>query len=131
MMFNPENRVIRAISGSAGAYTMPDYNVAYSYGLKDMGISQKSLNKFYAKDFMVIVGDADTVLSRPDLVKTAEANKQGRDRVERGQTFFNTSKAIAAQQKAPFNWKFQLIPGAGHSQGQMAEPVAKLLFETK
>ena len=131
MMFNPENRVTRAISGSAGTYTMPDDNIAYSYGIKDMGVSQKSLNKFYAKDFMVIVGDADTVLSRPDLVKTPEANKQGRDRVERGQTFFNASKAIAAQQKIPFHWKFRLIPGAGHSQGQMAEPVAKLLFENK
>ena len=131
MMFNPENRVIRAISGSAGAYTMPDYNVAYSYGLKDMGVSQKSLNRFYATDFMVIVGDADTILSRTDLVKTPEANRQGRDRVERGQTFFKASKAIAAQQKTPFNWKFQLITGAGHAQGQMAEAVSKLLFDRK
>ncbi len=131
MMFNPDNRVIRGISGSAGTYTMPDYNIAYSYGLKDMDVTQKNLNKFYAKDFMVIVGDADTVLSRPDLVKTPEANRQGRDRVERGQNFFKSSKAIAAEQKVPFNWKFQLIPGAGHSQGQMAAPVAKILFETK
>lgn len=131
MMFNPDNRVICGIAGSAGTYTMPDYNISYSYGLKDMNVPQKSLNKFYAKNFMVIVGDADTVLSREDLVKTPAANLQGRDRVERGQTFFNTSKATAEQQKIPFNWKFQLIPHAGHSQGQMAEPVAKLLFEGK
>ncbi len=131
MMFNRENRVTRAISSSAGTYTMPDDNISYSYGLKDIGVTPKSLYNFYAKDFMIIVGDADTVLSRQDLVKTAEANQQGRDRVERAQTFFNTSKALAAQQKATFNWKFHLIPGAGHSQGQMAETVAKLLFETK
>lgn len=131
MMFNPDNRVIRGISGSAGTYTMPDYNISYSYGLKNMGVTQKSLNKFYAKNFMVIVGDADTVLSRPDLTKTPAANNQGRDRVERGQNFFKNSKAIAEQQNVPFNWKFQLIPGAGHSQGQMADPVAKILFDTK
>lgn len=131
MMFCPDNRVTRAISGSAGTYTMPDYSVNYSYGLKNVKLPQKDLNKFYAKDFMVIVGDADTVLSRTDLVKTPAANKQGRDRVERGQAFFNRSKEMSEQQKVPFNWKFQLIPHVGHSQSEMAGPVAKLLFEEK
>lgn len=131
LMFNPENRVTRAIAGSAGTYTMPDYNIDYAYGLKNVNLPQKNLNKFFAKNLMVIVGDADTVLSRTDLVKTPAANQQGRDRVERGQAFFNRSKAIAEQLKTPFNWKFQLIPHVGHSQGEMAGPVAKLLFEDK
>ncbi len=129
LMFNPDNRVIRAISGSAGTYTMPNYSVAYAYGLKNTDLPVNNLSKFYAKNFMVVVGDADTVLSRPDLIKTPEANQQGRDRVERGQNFFNNSKAFAEQHKTPFNWKFALVPHVGHAQGEMAGPVAKFLFE--
>src|SRR5690606_11789941 len=98
---------------------------------KNVDVPKQNLSKFYAKNFMVIVGDADTVLSRPDLTKTPIANKQGRDRVERGEAFFNRSKAMAEQLKTPFNWKFQLIPHVGHSQGEMAGAVARLLFEDK
>ncbi len=132
LMFNPDNRVTRAISGSAGTYTMPDYSTNYSYGLKNVDLPQKNLNKFYAKDFRIVIGDADTVLSRPDLVKTPAANKQGRDRVERGLAFYEHSKKMAEKQHTSFNWKpVRLIAHAGHSQGEMSESVAKLLFEDK
>lgn len=132
VMFNPDSRIIRAVSVAAGTYTMPDYHTNYSYGLKGVDLPQKDLNKFFAKDFMVAVGEADTVLSRSDLVKTPVANRQGRDRVERAQTFYNRAKEMAEKQKVPFNWRpVRLIPNAGHSQSDVAEAVAKILFEEK
>jgi predicted esterase len=132
LMFTPENRVISAISGSAGTYTLPDYNTEYSYGLKNTNLPKANLEKFYAKDFKIIVGDADTVLSRTDLVKTPIANQQGRDRVERAYNFYKQSKEMATTLKTPFNWAdVRLVKHAGHSQSAMAETVAKLLFEDK
>ncbi len=132
LMFTPENRVISAISGSAGTYTIPDAETDYSYGIKNVNLPKTNLQNFYAKDFRIIVGDADTVLSRTDLVKTPIANQQGRDRVERAYNFYKRSKEKATTLNTPFNWSpVVLVPNAGHSQSSMAETVAKMLFKDK
>lgn len=131
LMFNQDNRVSRAIAASAGTYTMPDEHIAYSYGLKDTPLGTKDLHSVLQKKLTVLVGDADTVLSRTDLVKTPEANRQGRDRVARGQEFYRQAKELAEQEGVPFNWEFGLIPNAGHTQSQLAKPVADILFGDK
>jgi len=131
LMFQPQNRVSRAIAGSAGTYTMPDLSVKYAYGLKNTNVRPQDLSGMLQKDVILLVGDADTVLSRADLVKTPVANKQGRDRVERGQEFYKRTKTLAEELKIPFGWKFALVPGAGHSQSQMASTVAEILFGSK
>lgn len=127
--FFPDNHAIRTISSSAGSYTMPDYHVNYKYGLKNTRISKGNLVKAFAKNFTVVVGDADTVLSRSDLPKSSGANKEGRDRVERAINFYNASKDMAKQEGVPFNWKLVVVPHVGHSQSEMAGPVAEMLFE--
>lgn len=131
LMFNPDNRVSRAIAASAGTYTMPDEKITYSYGLKNTGLKTKDLHNALQKDLTILVGDADTVLSRTDLVKTPDANRQGRDRVARGQEFYQQAKGVADREGVPFNWKFGLVPNAEHAQSQLAEPVADILFGNK
>jgi len=131
MTFVPDNRVTHLVSGSAGTYTMPDYSIDYHFGLKNVASIAPIANliKFYAKNTTIVVGGADTDVNDPDLDTSAEGNAQGKHRVERAENYFNQSKAVATQQKVPFNWKYQVVPGVGHSQGSMAGPVAKLLFE--
>lgn len=129
--FFPENRAIKTIAASAGSYTMPDYSTPYLYGLKNTRIPEANLVKAFAKDFTVAVGTADTVLSRDDLPKSAAVVKQGRDRVERARNFFDASKRLAEKMGVPFNWKFELIADAGHSQSEMAAPIADLLQGNK
>lgn len=133
MTFVPDNRVACLVSGAAGTYTMPDYNINYHYGVKDVAsiVPQTNLNKFYAKNTFIVVGSNDNDPNDADLTTTPEANAQGQHRVERAKTYFDRSKAVATQQAVPFNWKHQVIPGVGHSQGSMAGPVAKLLFDNK
>lgn len=125
--FCPDNRAVKTISSSAGSYTMADYQIPYLYGLGKTKIPESNLATAFSKDFIVVVGDADTVLSRPDLPKSAGANRQGRDRVERARNFYLESKKLAEKKGIPFNWKFRTVSGVGHSQGQMAGPVADLL----
>lgn len=127
--FLPDNNAIKTISSSAGSYTMPDFKVNYLYGLKKTNIPKENLVKAFAKDFTVVVGDADTVLSRSDLPKSPEANKQGRDRVERAINFYNVCKNLAKKEGVPFNWKLEIVPHVGHTNSEMAGPVAKMLFD--
>lgn len=131
LMFSPDNRVSRAIAAAAGTYTMPEESIAYSYGLKNTHIRTKDIHNVLQKDLTILVGEADTVLSRSDLVKTPAANRQGRDRVARGQEFYRQAKELAKRESLPFNWKFGLVPHAGHTQSQLAEPVANILFGNK
>lgn len=127
--FFPDNNAIKTISSSAGSYTMPDYKVNYLYGLKNTKIPKENLVKAFAKDFTVAIGDADTVLNRSDLPKSPQANKQGRDRVERAINFYNVCKDLAKKEGVPFNWKLVVVPHVGHTNSEMAGPVARMLFE--
>lgn len=128
MYMVPNARASKIVSAAAGTYTMPDSTIQYSYGLKNLNIPEENLKKFYSKDFIVAVGSADTVLARKDLVKGELANKQGRDRVERAHTFFKGSKKVAHEKNMNFNWKIVEIPNVGHSQAEIAKPIADLLF---
>jgi len=129
--FFPDNRAIKTITASAGSYTMPDYQVNYPYGLEKTKIPEEHLVKAFAKDYTIVVGGADTVLSRKDLPKSASAREEGRDRVERAMHFYLNAKQMAAEKGVPFRWKFKMIPDVGHSQAQIAGSISSLLFGNK
>lgn len=127
--FYPNNRASKIIAGSAGSYTMPDYETAYIYGLKNTGIPPRNIKEAFKKDYTVVVGQADTVLSRNDLPKSKQANLQGRDRVERAMQFYTKSKQLAQEKGWDFNWHFLIAEEVGHSQKEMAKPIAEYLFD--
>lgn len=129
MMHKPDNHARSVVMASAGTYSMPDFDIAYSYGLKNTVVTHDMMEEFLRRDVTVMVGDADTVRSRSDLVKSPEADRQGWHRVERGQKFFNKAKVMADSLDTPFNWKFKLISRVGHSQSEMAAPAADMLFK--
>lgn len=124
----PENRATKIIAAAAGSYTMPSKESSYPYGFKEIKTEQHHLASAFSKQVIVMVGAADTVLSRDDLPKSVAANKTGRDRVERAQHFFNACREVAARNNALFNWSFQTVPHVGHNHRQMAQPVARMLF---
>lgn len=130
MMLQSDNRAVRIISASPGYYTLPDPKINYPYGLKGTDVTQEAMEAFFQSDFTVMVGAADTVLSRQDLIKSSLANNQGKDRVERAMNFFIQAKTKARALDVPFNWKFELVTDVGHSNGQIAEAVARHFFHT-
>lgn len=125
--FFPDNRAKQTIAASAGSYTMPDYAIDYYYGLKDLKdqVPEGNLEKALAKNLTIAVGEADTIRSRSDLPKSLKAKAQGETRVERAENFYKSAQKLAKEKDVPFNWKFVLVPGVGHKQGQMAESVAE------
>lgn len=128
--FYPDNRAIQTIPVAAGSYTMPDYEIDYYHGLKDVKnvVPEGNLKKAFAKELTVAVGTADTIRSDSDLPKSAKDDAQGKTRVERAEFYYNSAKALAQEMGVEFNWKFVLVPGVGHSSGQMAPHVVESMI---
>jgi hypothetical protein len=128
LYYVPGARVKRAIAANAGWYTMPDYGVAYPYGLGGSGVPDRVLASYFARDLVVLLGDADTVRADEDLRKTPEAELQGAHRFDRGHTFYRVARAKAGDIGADFNWRLVEVPGATHSNAEMT-PAAALLVD--
>ena len=121
-------RVKRAIAANAGWYTMPDFGVRYPYGLAESGVTVEVLAGYFARDLVVLLGDADTLREDDDLRKTPEAELQGAHRFDRGRTFYRVARARAEALGVDFNWRLQEVQGAGHSNAEMT-PAAALLVD--
>lgn len=128
LYYVPDARVDRAIAANAGWYTMPEFGVEYPYGLRGSGVSEDVLAGYFARDLVVLLGDADTLRDDNDLRKTPEAELQGRHRYDRGHTFYRVARARAEAMGTDFNWRLVTVPGAGHSNAAMT-PAAALLVD--
>ena len=128
LYFVPDARVARTIAANAGWYTMPDFGVAWPYGLGGTGVSEDVLSSYFARDLVVLLGDGDVDRNDEDLRKTPEAELQGRHRFDRGHTFYRVAKARAEEMGVPFNWRLQEVAGAVHSNADMT-PAAAMLVE--
>lgn len=120
LFFVPDARVARAVPANAGWYMMPDYSVAYPYGLGDSSVTPEDLRRALALPVTVLLGAHDTDPGHSSLRRTPEALRQGATRLERGRHFFSTARAYAEQQKIPFNWQQVIVPRVGHDNRLMA-----------
>jgi hypothetical protein len=127
--FLPEARFAKAVAANPGWYTMPDLAVAFPYGLANSPATEGSLKRSLERNLTVLLGDRDTDVDHPQLRKTPQALAQGRHRLERGENFFKQSSERCAALKCQFGWQLKLVPGAGHSNPQMAGDAAALLME--
>jgi hypothetical protein len=127
LYFKPDARVERAILANAGWYTMPDFGIDFPYGLQDSGVDANVLPGYFARDVIVLLGDADTKLNEDNLRRTPEAMLQGKHRLQRGHTFYRVAEAKAADIGADFNWRLQIVPAAEHSNAQMTPAAAALV----
>lgn len=127
LYYVPEARVSRAIAANAGWYTMPDFGVDWPYGLDGSGVAPDVMAGYFARDVVVLLGDADTDRADDNLRKTPEAELQGKHRFDRGQTFFRVATARAQELGVELGWQLQTVPGAAHSNAQMTPAAAELV----
>lgn len=100
LMHVPEARVTRAVVANAGWYTMPDFSVDFPSGLRGSAVGREELGRALQLPLIILLGDAD---SDP-----------------RGQAFFATARAAAADLQVPFGWRLATVPGADHDDIEMA-----------
>ncbi len=116
----PEARVSRAVAANAGWYAMPDFTVAWPYGLQGSAVGEEQLRHALQASLTLLLGAENSVPDEPGRRWTPEALTQGPHRVARGEAFFTAGKAAAAERGIAFGWQLATVPGAGQDSDLMA-----------
>ncbi len=127
MLFLTDNRVLRAVSANAGWYTVPDPSIDFPYGLRG-GPPLDDSAVFFTAPLNVLLGADDNDPEADGLRSTPEADRQGSTRLDRGRHFVAEAGRRAEELDVPFAWKLDLVPGASHSNREMAPAAAEVLF---
>jgi poly(3-hydroxybutyrate) depolymerase len=120
LYFVPDARVSRAVAANAGWYTMPDFSVAFPYGLEGSAVTASMLREALQRPLTILLGEADTDPEHESLRRTPEALAQGPHRFARGQAFFEAGGDAARRLEVPLGWGMATVPGADHDNRLMA-----------
>lgn len=120
----PEARYSRAVIGTPGWYTMPDFEVNWPHGLRHTQTDRATLKKILERDVVLLLGGADNDPNHPDLSRTEKSMAQGPHRVARGENFFRQVRARADELHAKLGWRMQIVPGVGHTPKKMSGTAA-------
>lgn len=131
MLLNDSPFVKKAIIGNPGWFTFSTAEENYPYGIKDLPeIDSERLRTMLAKDIILQLAEGDT-LRESYLRKTPEADRQGLNRMERGNNYFDAIRALATKNNWPFNWRKVYVPDVGHDAVAMSRHAAGILTGTK
>jgi hypothetical protein len=123
----PAARVDHVVAADAGWYLMPDFGVAWPYGLEGSAVDEARLAAALRMPLTLLLS-ADAAGPDPWLRKTPEAMAQGADRLARGRAFFTASAEAAARLDAPFNWSLETVDGEGSARELLAPAAVRLLL---
>jgi poly(3-hydroxybutyrate) depolymerase len=125
----PTARVTRVVAANAGWYTMPVFNVAFPYGLRDSVVSSADLAAALQLPVTVLLGGQDIDPQHRSLNRSPEALLQGSHRHARGQAFFDSAADASNRLGVPFGWQLLTVPEADHDNRLMAPAALPLLLE--
>ena len=112
---------------NSGWFTMPDRDIDYPYGIKNVGITDEELGEAFAEPVILFMGEKD-VERKPPFRDTPEADAQGMNRMERCTKYFHQCRAKAEELQVPFLWKLETVEGVAHQGVKMAEGAAAYIF---
>jgi poly(3-hydroxybutyrate) depolymerase len=125
----PNARVTRAVVANAGWYTMPLYNVAFPYGLRNSVVRSADLAAVLGMPVTILLGERDIDPEHPSLNQEPEAQLQGPHRFARGQAFFDAAADASVRLGVPFGWQLVTVPGADHDNRLMAPAAIPWLLD--
>ena len=126
--FTKPKRAKLIISAGSGWYTIPNYTEKFPYGLNNSPFEKNNLTEKLQLPMIVMVGENDTNPYDSDLRKTVEANRQGSNRVERANYYYNSASQEASNIGIDLNWSYLTVENVGHSSSGMAPQAAELFF---
>lgn len=121
-------RLERAVSANAGSYTMPTREERFPFGLLGTPVDDAALKVLFARDLLVLLGDADNDPHHYQLPTEPEAMRQGPHRFARGQRYMEVARREAARLGVPLAWAMAIAPGVAHFAELMAPHAARELF---
>lgn len=129
MLFHDSPYVDRAVIGSPGWYTFPDSTQNFPYGVKNVPyITKERIRSYFSKDIILQLAAGDTI-RESFLRKTPQAEAQGRNRVERGECFYQFAQTLSHHEGMPFRWRKVIVDGVGHQSVESGMAAIPLLLE--
>jgi hypothetical protein len=126
MFFHDSPYVRMAVVGSPGWYTFPDRSQDFPYGIRNIPyLTSERIRNYLAKNIVLQLADGDTL--RAGLRVTPEADRQGHDRLQRGNAYFDYLTRLAADKGWPLRWQKRVEHGLGHVSVPMGERAVPLL----
>jgi len=112
----------RVVAANAGTYAFPrlDWDWGYGFGkLPKEFQNEERFKKMLETPLTVYLGMADTLAEGENFDASAEANREGKVRLERGRVFFEYGQKLAKQKGWKFNWTKVEVPNVGHDANLM------------
>lgn len=129
-IFYPTSKARHILAGNAGFYTLPTADAKLPFGTQGIDIPRSQLELAFGKKLVLFLGELDNENEQGGtLLRSTSADQQGLHRLARGVYFYETSKDIAQQIKATYNWDIQVVSGVGHNHRLMGDAAAKFLYE--
>jgi pimeloyl-ACP methyl ester carboxylesterase len=110
----PEH-VERIVIANPSTYVMPstEEDVPYGFGGLPEGTAREWLQTYLAAPVTIYLGLEDT--GDEDLTMTEAAQRQGENRLERGQHVFDEARRVADENGWDFNWQLVYAEDVGHT----------------
>ncbi|MEM1137786.1 MAG: hypothetical protein AAGI07_18250 [Bacteroidota bacterium] len=130
VLFYPNSKANRILASNSGFYTLPDFNSALPFGMKNAPLEEANLKFSFKKKLILFNGELDNENEKGGtLLRSTSADKQGLHRLERGKFFYKEAKSKAMELGFKFNWELEIIPDVGHNHREMGDAAAKYLYE--
>lgn len=128
LMYGKDTRTEKAVLGSAGWYTFLNEE-KYPYGTKNMPIEKERYEWFLSRRVLFILGNKDNDPNHPTLNLSKGAKKQGNNRYERGQNYFDNLLNFSQKNKIPFRWRYKVVPSLDHNTEMLSKNAIPFLLE--
>lgn len=128
LMYGKDTRTEKAVLGSAGWYTFLNEE-KYPYGTKNMPIEKDRYEWFLSRRVLFILGNKDNDPNHPTLNLSKGAKKQGNNRYERGQNYFDNLLNFSQKNKIPFRWRYKVVPSLDHNTEMLSKNAIPFLLE--
>jgi pimeloyl-ACP methyl ester carboxylesterase len=118
--YTPLQDVDRIIIANPSVYVAPKLTEDAPYGFAGIfndNQAQRRLASYLSSPITIFVGEKD--IGDKYLVNNSIAQRQGKNRYERGRNIFNIAKQEASSQNLTFSWKLVEACGIGHSSSGM------------
>jgi hypothetical protein len=128
VFYAPTARVNRIVVANADWYMMPDFDVAFPYGLGQSAIDPSQLKKGLQRPVTILLGEEDPETDYKSLRQTPGMMAQGANRLARGQAFFESARGAAVELGVPFNWHLEKVEEADTDNPLMAPAAIPFLL---
>jgi hypothetical protein len=116
-----------AVAANCGVYMLPDLAVEYPIGMGGLDLDDAHLRRYFGRRLVILLGDADTDPSAPDLPRMDYAMAQGPHRLARGLWYFEHCTKFADSLGVHLGWRLEIARGAGHVGQQIYDRGADIL----